>query len=64
MSNEITENTTKAKALVTKSVSMPAELFQQANAKIEGDEELDWSKYVRRLIRQDLSQPESKEVAA
>jgi len=55
MSHETTVNKPLSKALVTKSVSMPHELFEQADAKVKSDQELDWSKYVRRLIRNDLA---------
>lgn len=48
------KNSVKPQGLVTKSVSMPGDLFVRANLKVQSDEELDWSKYVRRLIRKDL----------
>jgi hypothetical protein len=48
---------------VTKSISMPPELFREADAVVKGDPELDWSKYVRRLIRKDLEQVAQPELA-
>lgn len=55
------------KSTVTKSVSLPKELAKRANMRVKSDPELDWSKYVRRLVREDLAkQPklEIEEVAA
>lgn len=41
-------------ASITKSVSMPKELWPQVEARVNSDPELDFSKYVRRLIRRDV----------
>lgn len=40
---------------VTKSVSMPREMWPQIEARLSQDEELDFSKYVRQLIRRDIA---------
>lgn len=39
---------------VTKSISLPADLFNEADERVHSEDDLDWSKYVRRLIRADL----------
>lgn len=41
--------------LITKSISMPSELFLQADEKVNSEQEMNWSKYVRDLIRRDLA---------
>lgn len=44
----------KAKTTVTKSISLPTDLFEKADQRVHREDDLDWSKYVRRLIRADL----------
>ena len=39
---------------VTKSVSLPSDMARAVDQRIATDPELDWSKYVRRLIREDV----------
>ena len=48
------------KTNVSKTVSMPAEMFRDADLLVQADPELDWSKYVRRLIRQDLEKAKAQ----
>lgn len=61
MSDEPQDKQVKPRALVTKTISMPDDLFTLADAKVQADEELDWSKYVRRLIREDLARAQATE---
>jgi metal-responsive CopG/Arc/MetJ family transcriptional regulator len=49
-------NGTVKKELITKSISMPSELFLAADERVKAEQELDWSKYVRGLIRKDLAE--------
>lgn len=44
----------KSEKVITKSVSMPKDLWPQVEARVNSDPELDFSKYVRRLIRRDV----------
>lgn len=46
---------TKDKGSVTKSVSMPPEFWDRVALRLNGEEELDFSKYVRQLIRADIN---------
>lgn len=39
---------------VTKTISMPAEMWPRVAARMSADVEMDFSKYVRKLIRRDL----------
>jgi hypothetical protein len=39
---------------ITKSISMPASMWPTVEARVNADPELDFSKYVRRLIRRDV----------
>ncbi len=46
---------TKAKKpLVLKTISMPEDLYQKIEEKISRDPELDFSKYIRLLVRRDI----------
>ena len=58
MNSEI-ELKSKSKSVV-KGVSLPSDLAELAQKKIAGDAELDFSKYVRRLIRADLASEQQK----
>lgn len=51
--------TQRKKGNPTKSVSMPVELWARVERRLEADPELDFSVYVRRLIRADLEQGEA-----
>lgn len=44
----------RAGKAVTASISMPPELWGKVKGRLAKDPELDFSKYVRRLLRQDL----------
>lgn len=55
MSADNTENNGKD-ALVTKTISMPGDLYSSANPRVEALQEGNWSRYVRDLIRRDLEQ--------
>ena len=40
--------------IITKTISIPKDLFEAADKKVAADPETDWSTYVRKLIRKDL----------
>ena len=62
MSEQNQNQPVKPRVSITKSVSLPADVVAAAQQKISQEPDLDWSKYVRRLIRQDIAT--DKEVAA
>ena len=39
---------------ITKSISMPAAMWPRVEARVQSEPDLDFSKYVRRLIRRDV----------
>lgn len=41
-------------ANITKSISMPAAMWPRVEARVQSEPDLDFSKYVRRLIRNDV----------
>lgn len=45
--------------LVTKTISLPEDLFSKADAKVQSTPEPNWSQYVRGLIRKDLANKET-----
>lgn len=47
------EKATKAD-YITKSISMPAAMWPRVEARVQSEPDLDFSKYVRRLIRRDV----------
>ena len=49
------------KSTVVKTVSMPMEMYQGADQIVQADPELDWSKYIRRLIREDLARAKASQ---
>ena len=59
MSADNTETNGKAASVVTKTISMPDDLFALADPRVAKLQEGNWSRYVRDLIRRDLekSQP-------
>lgn len=59
MKNRVKKSRDSGK-IVTKSVSLPHDLFVAAEGKWKADPELDFSKYVRRLVRADLALEEAK----
>jgi len=50
-----TEGRPKTATGITKSVSMPTDLWLRIEARLATDPELDFSGYVRRLIRKDVA---------
>lgn len=51
-------------ANITKCVSMPKDMWSAVEARVNADPELDFSKYVRRLIRRDVLIGRGKKGAA
>lgn len=49
-----TRNGSQGEALIPKTISLPKSLLLEVEQILDGDPELDFSKYVRRLIRADL----------
>lgn len=47
---------------IIKSISMPAAMWPKVEARVNEDPELDFSKYVRRLIRRDVGTEPSSDV--
>ena len=45
---------------ITKSVSMPTEMWPRVEERLRAEEELDFSKYVRRLVRRDIAATASR----
>jgi hypothetical protein len=56
-------NGSNGKSYVCKTISGPPELFAAAEAIVTATPDLDFSKYVRRLIRKDLEAAKAKEAA-
>lgn len=48
------EKTSAVQPNTTKSISMPLGMWQRVESRLAADPELDFSKYVRRLIRRDV----------
>ena len=55
MKQKTRRDATKADRTIVKTISLPADLYRQVERKrLQRDPELDFSKYVRALLRRDL----------